>query len=79
MATFTKRHYALLAKALSKTAPVYNPSQIKPKMFHDGGDAKFTEIMVSITQTLKEDNPKFDVDKFHNAVLQWGKSPEVRT
>lgn len=70
MSMFKDEHYKVLAKALKSSIPKFNPRNTKPKLFFAGSEAQFAAIVVSLSQTLKQDNPEFDDERFCNMIIK---------
>ena len=66
MSMFQKRHYDVLAKVMAAV----NPPQSEPDRWD-----MWLCVMHHLCQTLKEDNNRFDAERFEEAVQQLGRVP----
>ncbi len=67
---FNAQHHRQIAISLRPSVPRFTPGELKSKAFQQGREEKFTEMLTALTKMLREDNPEFDVDKFHESVFK---------
>ena len=57
---FTKQHYEVIADAMAKSRPEYNPFYDTPQ----DRDVQWNDDLQALVELFEKDNPNFKPDKF---------------